>query len=71
MNQAMNQAMNLHLEDWFLRHRCDNPDNLSHSKTFRIMKQYLKQMEYWRNLPRGNPQAGHKAQQTSSGESFK
>jgi len=58
--------MNKELISWFLEHKDDKPDNLYHSKTWKIMKEYLTIMGYWKNKARGNPQAGYKAQQTST-----
>ena len=52
----MNQ-MDIWLEEWFLKHRYDKPDKLSHSLTFKIMKEYLKPMGYWKNKARGKPDA--------------
>jgi len=50
----MNQ-LDIWLEEWFLKHRYDKPDILSHSLTFKIMKEYLKPMGYWKNKARGKP----------------
>jgi len=45
--------MNLELIGWFREHNKDKPDKLSHSKTWQIMKENLKQMGYWKNKTRG------------------
>ena len=47
--------MNQELIRWFLKHEDDKPNNLYHSRTFQIMKGYLKGMGYWKNKARGKP----------------
>ena len=47
--------MNQELIQWFLEHEDDKPDNLAHSKTWKIMREYLKIMGYWKNKARGKP----------------
>ena len=49
--------MNYELIQWFMKHRDDKPDNLAHSKTWKIMKDNLKDMGYWKNKARGKPDA--------------
>jgi len=49
--------MNDELIKWFMKHRDDKPDNLAHSKTWKIMKDNLKDMGYWKNKARGKPNA--------------
>ena len=63
--------MNKELKSWFIEHKDDKPDNLYHSKTWKIMKEYLTIMGYWKNKARGNPKAGYRASQTTgTGQSY-
>jgi len=47
--------MNNELKSWFIEHKDDKPNNLYHSKTWKIMKEYLTIMGYWKNKARGKP----------------
>ncbi len=62
--------MNNELITWFLEHKDDKPNNLYHSKTFKIMKEYLSKMGYWKNKARGKPDIRNMSRSsTTTGES--
>lgn len=64
--------MNNELIKWFLEHKDDKPNNLYHSKTFKIMKEYLQVMGYWKNKGRGKPDISNMGKtSTTGGESTK
>ncbi len=58
--------MNNELKSWFIEHKDDKPNNLYHSKTWKIMKEYLIIMGYWKNKARGKPDAKYLTNTTGS-----
>jgi len=60
--------MNNELISWFLEHQDDKPDKLSHSKTWQILKAFLKPMGYWKNKTRGKHDISYLTN-TSTGKS--
>lgn len=43
------------IKTWFAEHKKDTSDQLSHNKTWNIMRDNLRIMGYWKNKARGKP----------------